>query len=112
MKNMRMTAIMCGLLAIGPAAADATTTTYCLTSGSFSACASATFSLSQGGTQLTVTVRNLGVGVDQANTSYSLTAVAFFHKPAGEIGPALTLISNDAGWTEGYNYGIQEPLQG
>lgn len=108
MKILRAAAFMGGVLALGPATAQATTT-YCLVSGSFSACASATFSLVSGGTQLQVEVTNLS-GI-QGNTSYNLSAIGFFYRPDAATGHSLTLASSDVGWTNGFNYGIQDPLK-
>ena len=56
MKNLRAAAIMGAVLALGPTTAQAAST-YCLVSGSFSACASATFTVV--GSQLHVEVTNL-----------------------------------------------------
>jgi hypothetical protein len=108
MRIIRTAAIIGGVLALGPATAQATTT-YCLVSGSFSACASANFSLINGGTQLQVELTNLS-GI-QGNTSYNLSAIGFFYKPDEDTGHSLALFSSDVGWTDGFSFGIQDPLK-
>lgn len=110
MKIARMVAVVGAAVTLGPASASAVTlgppVNYCLVSGSFSACASATFSVS--GNTLTATVTNLSGTL--GNTSYALTAFGFFYKPDLDSGSTLTLSGGPADWLNGLNFGFDSPL--
>lgn len=108
MRTIRAAVLIGGALALGPASAHAVNT-YCLVSGSFSACASATFTMIDAGT-LQVQVTNLS-GI-QGNTTYDLSAVGFFYKPDASTGHSLELAWSDVGWTTGLGYGLQDPIKG
>lgn len=91
------------------AAVPASATVYCLSSGGFSACASATISTQGGNTQLTVVVQNLS-GI-QGNTTYVLTGFALYYAGASSpfTGTLTGLTSGPSLWSNGLLNALTNP---
>jgi hypothetical protein len=89
-------------------AAPASASVYCISSGGFSACASATIAVNGGLTQLTVDVQNLS-GI-QGNTTYLLTGFGLYY--LGATSPftgTITLASGPSQWGDGVLNSLQNP---
>jgi hypothetical protein len=94
-----------GLLAASPLHA----TTYCYTSGGFSACASAVISVNAGLTQLQVSIQNLSNQV--GNTLYGITSFGLYYitPPAASGTIALTNSGTAANWINGPGTSLTNP---
>ncbi len=90
-------------------ATPASATTFCLSSGGFSACASAVITTQGGNTQLTVVVQNLS-GI-QGNTTYILTGFALYYAGASSpfTGSLTALTSGPSLWTNGLLSALTNP---